>query len=49
MSFTNSFLLSSVNSGKAKRITLPSLLGLIPMSDAKIAFSISFKTLASHG
>ena len=49
MSFTSSFLLSSVNSGNASLITFPSLFGFIPMSDASIAFSISFKTLTSHG
>mgnify|MGYP002508672389 CR=1 FL=1 len=41
MSFTSSLRRSSVNSGNTKRITAPSLVGVIPTSDVKIAFSIS--------
>ena len=49
ISFTNSFLLSSVNSGNASLITFPSLFGFIPISAFNISFSISFKSDASHG
>ena len=47
ISFTNSFLLSSVNSGKLSLITLPSLFGFIPISAIFIAFSISLNKLIS--
>jgi hypothetical protein len=30
-------------------MTFPSLFGFIPISEANIAFSISFNILASHG
>ena len=43
ISLTNSFLLSSVNSGKFKRITFPSLFGFNPISEARIAFSQRMK------
>jgi hypothetical protein len=49
ISFTISFLLSSFNSGKFNLITFPSLLGFIPISDASMAFSISFSKLLSQG
>ena len=49
ISFTNSFLLSSFNSGNASLITFPSLFGFIPISAANIAFSISFNKFVSHG
>ena len=41
--------IKEVISGKIRRITLPSLLGLIPISDILIAFSISFKIVESKG
>ena len=49
ISFASSFLLSSVNSGYTSLITVPSLVGVIPMSDAISACSISPKIEGSNG
>ena len=49
MSFTNSLRLSSVSSGNTRRMLVPSFVGVIPRSDARIAFSIAFNRLFSHG
>ena len=49
MSFASSFLLSSVSSGNTSQITFPSFVGLIPISEFRIAFSISLIRLLTHG
>ena len=49
MLLQSSFLRSSVGCGNARRSTLPSLVGVMPMSEARIAFSIAFRVEASHG
>jgi len=41
--------LSSVSRGILRRITFPSLLGVRPRSDTRMARSMSFKVLASNG
>ena len=48
-SFASSFLRSSVSSGNTRRIEVPSFVGLIPISEVRIAFSIAFSMLFSHG
>ena len=48
-SFARSFLRSSVSSGNTRRITLPSLDGLMPISDVRMAFSIALIRDFSQG
>ena len=48
-SLTSSFLRSSVSSGNTRRIQEPSFVGLIPISETRIAFSISFNIFFSQG
>ena len=47
--FTNSLLLSSVSGGIFNIITSPLLLGVKPIFDSKIAFSIDDKQDLSNG
>ena len=49
MDFTISRRRSSVSGGKMRRISRPSLCGLMPISEAWIAFSIILTAEASHG
>ncbi len=45
--FTSSLRRSSVNGGNASRMTFPSFVGLMPRSEAMIAFSIAPSELLS--
>ena len=47
--FTSSLRRSSVRVGTASRMTLPSLLGVIPRSDFRMAFSMAGTSEASQG
>jgi hypothetical protein len=47
--FTSSLRRSSVSAGTASRISLPSLLGVIPRSDFRMAFSMLEIMEVSHG
>ena len=48
-SLDSSLRRSSVRIGKIRRMTLPSLFGLMPMSDFWIAFSMGFSRDLSQG
>ena len=47
--FASSLRRSSVSWGNTRRIALPSFWGLMPRSEARIAFSIPLRTEASQG
>src|SRR2546425_984627 len=49
MTFTSSLRRSSVSGGRGMRIRLPSLEGVRPRSDARMAFSTALRSDLSHG
>gem|GEM_PF-4237891 len=49
ISFARSLRRSSVSSGNTSLMVIPSLVGVMPISEARIAFSIAFISFDYHG
>ena len=48
-SLASCFLRSPVGLGNGRRMTMPSLEGVMPRSDCEMAFSMAFRMLLSYG